>query len=116
MSALRKYDFPGNVRELEHAIEHAFVMCHGPEIRPEHLPSHILNDVAGTRRISRNRTSEKEVILEALRRYEGNRERTASELGDPTGLTAESSMSVSQEDCSQEIPGGRRPPRSRRTR
>jgi PAS domain S-box-containing protein len=81
MSALRRYDFPGNVRELEHAIEHAFVMCHGAEIRAEHLPSHIVDHVAGSRHISGDRTSEKEVILEALRRYEGNRERTATELG-----------------------------------
>ena len=38
IAALRRYTFAGNVRELENAIEHAFVMCHGEEILPQHLP------------------------------------------------------------------------------
>ena len=32
MSILRKYPFPGNVRELENIIEHSFVMARGEEI------------------------------------------------------------------------------------
>ena len=35
---LMRYDWPGNVRELINAIEYAFVLCPGDEIKPEHLP------------------------------------------------------------------------------
>ncbi len=38
---LMSYQWPGNVRELHNAIEHAFVICNQPEIRPEHLPEKI---------------------------------------------------------------------------
>ena len=35
------YPWAGNVRELQHAIEHAFVLCNGPTITLEHLPAEI---------------------------------------------------------------------------
>ncbi len=38
MDLLCGYEFPGNVRELEHAIEHAFTRCRGKRIRLDHLP------------------------------------------------------------------------------
>ena len=38
LSMFMEYDWPGNVRELENIIEHAFVLCHGPQIEIEHLP------------------------------------------------------------------------------
>jgi DNA-binding NtrC family response regulator len=39
LMALQEYDWPGNVRELQNVIERAVVVCDGPEIRIEHLPS-----------------------------------------------------------------------------
>ncbi|MCK9240540.1 sigma 54-interacting transcriptional regulator [Desulfocurvus sp.] len=38
LAALLDHPFPGNVRELENAIEFAFILCPGGLIRPEHLP------------------------------------------------------------------------------
>jgi DNA-binding NtrC family response regulator len=38
-AALSAYPFPGNVRELGHAIEHAVVMAGGGEITLDHLPA-----------------------------------------------------------------------------
>jgi two-component system, NtrC family, response regulator HydG len=42
MKLLMDYCWPGNIRELEHAIEYAFVLCQGEEITPFMLPQEIL--------------------------------------------------------------------------
>ncbi len=42
MKLLMDYCWPGNIRELEHAIEYAFVLCQGQEITPFMLPQEIL--------------------------------------------------------------------------
>jgi transcriptional regulator with PAS, ATPase and Fis domain len=82
------YGFPGNVRELENLLEHAFVMCQRGEIQVEHLPREFkeiliktktdINDVLLQ---SRFKESEAEVVKEALRRNQGLRGKTARELG-----------------------------------
>jgi transcriptional regulator with PAS, ATPase and Fis domain len=38
LDLLLDYDYPGNVRELETIVEHAFARCRGRLIRLEHLP------------------------------------------------------------------------------
>ncbi|HEY1955329.1 MAG TPA: sigma-54-dependent Fis family transcriptional regulator [Polyangiaceae bacterium] len=38
LAVLASYDFPGNVRELRNAIEHAVIMADGETIEPAHLP------------------------------------------------------------------------------
>ena len=79
--ALRKCEFPGNVRELENAIEHAIVMCDGEEIRVEHLPEHVFDESRIAGGFVLDEGSEKDVIEEALQRHRGNRVRVAEELG-----------------------------------
>lgn len=37
MCELKANDWPGNIRELENAIERAVILCNGETIRPEHL-------------------------------------------------------------------------------
>jgi len=39
MEVLIAHEFPGNIRELENAIEHAFIFCKEPMIGVRHLPS-----------------------------------------------------------------------------
>ncbi len=42
LAALASYDFPGNVRELKNAMEHAVILSGGGAIEPEHLPRSIV--------------------------------------------------------------------------
>ena len=39
LTALEQYSFPGNIRELQNVMEHAFVCCEEPTIQLEHLPA-----------------------------------------------------------------------------
>jgi len=41
MCILLNHSWPGNIRELENALEYAFVVCKGGYIQPYHLPIHI---------------------------------------------------------------------------
>jgi two-component system, NtrC family, response regulator AtoC len=43
MGALTAYDWPGNIRELSNAIEHALLFCDGETIDLQHLPIDIIN-------------------------------------------------------------------------
>jgi transcriptional regulator with PAS, ATPase and Fis domain len=85
LRVLREHDFPGNVRELENAIEHAFVICPDDIIEVEHLPEKILKSVEEARENSQRSdygdSSEESIIREALERNRGNRTKTSAELG-----------------------------------
>ena len=81
VGVLRQYSFPGNVRELENTIEHAFVMCHDSEIGIEHLPPYITEQRIPGAKPAGNHKSEKEIIIEALKRNNGNKAKVAVELG-----------------------------------
>lgn len=38
LTMLMRYDYPGNIRELENIVEYAFILCEGGYIQPQHLP------------------------------------------------------------------------------
>lgn len=38
---LERHDWPGNLRELRNAMEHAAAVCTGPVLLPQHLPKHL---------------------------------------------------------------------------
>jgi PAS domain S-box-containing protein len=88
MRLFMTHDFPGNIRELENLLEHAFVMCRGNEIRAEHLPLEFREGVAAVdKRVEdsslRGRFEETEaaIIKRALKRNHAHRAKTAKELG-----------------------------------
>lgn len=66
VEALRAHDFPGNVRELRNAIEHAVIMASGEEIRAEDLPASIGGSEA-VRRAAPPRETVDEPTLKELR-------------------------------------------------
>jgi transcriptional regulator with PAS, ATPase and Fis domain len=83
MTALMMYDWPGNIRELENTIEHAFVLCSQGMIRLQHLPERI-RPFHRTEPIPDGLTlkdMEKLTITQALRRNQWKRVATARELG-----------------------------------
>ncbi len=43
MDALKRYTWPGNIRELSHAIEHAILFSDGQTIDLPDLPADIVN-------------------------------------------------------------------------
>ncbi len=87
-AALVQHDFPGNVRELEHALEHARVMAAGAEIDLEHLPVEIRGSMmprperpSGFLPLSvATREFEREYLLRALSSVGGNKSRAAQLL------------------------------------
>jgi PAS domain S-box-containing protein len=84
MAVLFKHDFPGNVRELENIIEHAFVLCRGRLIELQHLPPELYGSFDSDTHPGGGLTLkvlEEMYISEALRRHHGNRAAAARELG-----------------------------------
>jgi len=87
MATLMRYEFPGNCRELENAVEHAFVVCGGSIIRRHDLPPHLLGEAVGqiAPEVEEERspleTAEAAAIREALARHRGNRTRASEDLG-----------------------------------
>ncbi len=85
--ALMKYDFLGNIRELENIIERAFILCRGDTIQLEHLPKRIHLHAIPRTRMNGNgfckncNSNEESIIEEALKRNNYNRLKTALELG-----------------------------------
>jgi DNA-binding NtrC family response regulator len=80
-----RHDFPGNARELENIIEHAFVLCRGGLIELQHLPRELVDSVGPqslrVRPGATLRSLEAFHISDALRRHGGNRKAAAEELG-----------------------------------
>ena len=81
---LLNYNYPGNIRELENIIEHAFVLCPDGEIKSEHLPGKFqtISDVRETPTTENPLFhAEKKTIMETLQKHNGNRSKAAAELG-----------------------------------
>ena len=72
LNILQTYSWPGNIRDLENAVQSALIVCKTGNILPEHLPAR-LN--------FQNENTEKEVLLKALEQCKFNKTDTANYLG-----------------------------------
>ena len=84
-SALFKYDWPGNIRQLRHCIEDASVMCNDDEIRLEDLGAEIgMSSGESSISVPLGITldeAEKIIIEQNLAANKGNKSKTAEILG-----------------------------------
>lgn len=100
IDALRRYSYPGNVRELGNIIERAVVLSRRQTLGVEDLPSHVVNNAPPAELIAATdamiddanapwvptplvealQEPEKRIILKALRANDWNRQETARQL------------------------------------
>ena len=88
LEILLKFDYPGNVRELENILEHALIISQEQEILPQHLPEHVryptppsdtqtaLSDPGA----GASALKERQKIIQILEQEGGNRTETARAL------------------------------------
>ena len=83
---LTRYHWPGNIRELENCIERAVLLCNEDVIRSEHMPPSLqmINKDESVARRSLSEiieNMERELIVDALKKFDGHQRKTAKELG-----------------------------------
>ena len=99
MARMADYAWPGNIRELKNAIEHAVMLCQGEVIQYAHLPDELreallyrtkpvdrtdplLDEKRAVEKISRDmHKGAKDLYVRALRLANGNVSRAAQSLG-----------------------------------
>ena len=80
---LSKYSWPGNIRELQHAIERAIIMSDGNVLMPDDFFFLVLKADSTTHSEDNLNLDEveKNVILKAINKHSGNISKAAKELG-----------------------------------
>ena len=82
MGWLKSYHWPGNIRELQNHMERAVLLCTGPEILKEHLPTSTSAPApAAGAGGDADDNPERQRIIEALEKCAGNQTRAAKLLG-----------------------------------
>jgi DNA-binding NtrC family response regulator len=77
------YAWPGNIRELRHLLEHAFIRCHESVVTVDHLPPDFLTAAPPSASADRKTASEveRERLLNALNSCGWNKSKAARRLG-----------------------------------
>lgn len=86
---LRSYEWPGNIRELQNVIEHAYIVRSSRNIEAADLPKNLRPVYAGTGNYHNETVDlkeavellERDMIQEAIERCKGNKSQAIKELG-----------------------------------
>jgi len=88
LTLLMRYDYPGNIRELENIVEYSFILCEGGYIQPQHLPEPFAAGFEEGKPLSRRDSGpqtlediEKQAIILSLERNRWRKMNTCRELG-----------------------------------
>ncbi len=82
MQKLLKYPWPGNIRELQHSIERAVILCRDHVLGEHdfHLSNYVEDDTTNTNTFNLSDV-ERNTIKQVLKKWNGNLTRAAEELG-----------------------------------
>lgn len=81
ITQLENYDWPGNIRELQHAIERAVILCQGKTLMPKDV---FVKSAASAEKLDTGfnlEDMERNMIAQALKQCNGNITDAAKELG-----------------------------------
>jgi len=81
IAKLKSYHWPGNIRELEHIMERAVIICDDSIIQPDdlHFSTQRFDvDVSGSLNLE---DTEKKLITKAMEKHQGNISKAAKDLG-----------------------------------
>lgn len=89
LETMKRYDWPGNIRELENSIERAVILCSQEYITPAYLPKEMDDQIETSKEFRVNlpeegislEAVERSLILMALERSNGNQTKAARLLG-----------------------------------
>ncbi len=79
MDIFMHYSWPGNVRQLEHAVEHAAIRCHNAVMTPAHIPEELKRELADCP--YNNKGSDSDAVLHILTQTGWNIAKAARLLG-----------------------------------
>jgi two-component system, NtrC family, response regulator HydG len=81
IKSLKKYSWPGNIRELQHATERAVILSDGSTLRPNDFNLQLTkNEPSSALLFSSIRDIEKEAIINAIASCDGNLTKVADKL------------------------------------
>ena len=91
LAALESFPWPGNIRQLENAIQQAVLVSSGPELQLDHLPqpvreytpppASVVAPVNGETLLKNRENHERDIIQRALATHSYSRARAANSLG-----------------------------------
>jgi DNA-binding NtrC family response regulator len=80
MQVLMRHDWPGNIRELQNVVQRGVTLCGGEIIEPVHLALHSASAALLEQPLTVAEMEQK-FVLKTLTDMDGNRTKTADQLG-----------------------------------